>query len=914
MSQKRSADHLDTHSPRRTKVSRTGVRLGLRKTFEPKKLYTKHPESRVGENFHSVSYPLALIPYSSWFVLHHGNGGKQDHQYTCSKCNKKRSRITPHERKLFLVAERLSWHGFRGIVPAAEKALNEQQLWAVNFELGITNPAVEDPESLMVGGKNSQSNPFYPYRSEEEMETALALLRHTDRLSEVSFKIWLSTLDSMSMAANKTDNGPPALKMISTSASNSVTRKASIANFEDEAQTPPAPPNPIPFEPCTTKEQQWLEFIRPLVAFSHATVQKRDRYHKESSIEEEAVRRLMEMARDDVQIQQIMDGLGRADREAIKTFGGMCTSVLNGIHDAWAPRSNRPWTGADPPTAGIAATGCVSYASRSQESGKGESKGVVEAIAARAAGDQKFCTLMRKVAAGKASKTESAEFQKVYREVKLETAAVVKSTSQPTTPAGRAAIKEASLQQTPSSRAAEAVWPFAEHMEDPTPEKIMAKYNIFLQAIPPPVVHRICVVASLDTHAEALLAKAGNNSANTEEMKAFDELVNRCHMYWTNDRHALELELALPKGWEVHGMRNFSDGRGKYRVLSAVQRGGVQSSIIHYMLARARDVKILGRLFYHISSGHSTQLQNGIFLDVINCFERFYFSNHVVRLQETMAHLEISIKDALISDITFRYIPVLPEPVWSQALADVAKTRAMIKQLYHLGPIAQLYGETGLCWVDPENIVNPQDVIDVQNAEIPAADFEQMYPPIASVATPTTEPKLTPAEQATAARCAAEIVQAADASSSGSETRLDTPKKEYAGALKAAPLPTPSSSHDNKTKTIEIWDDEKSDPSQGLLDFLSDKTLKPATSFRTLKEFYSLLDRIERTSYVGSRYLEVYAEFLHRESCNECWLRGMGVEIEEDDMHVKEKEALEEEDDEVDQAEEDCGIRFDKAF
>lgn len=68
--------------------------------------------------------------------------------------------------------------------------------------------------------------------------------------------------------------------------------------------------------------------------------------------------------------------------------------------------------------------------------------------------------------------------------------------------------------------------------------------------------------------------------------------------------------------------------------------------------------------------------------------------------------------------------------------------------------------------------------------------------------------------------------------------------------------------------------------SKGPLDFLKDKTLKPATSFRTLQDFYSLLDEIERTSYVGSRYLEMYAEYLHKESCNKCWIRGMGVEIE----------------------------------
>jgi len=43
-------------------------------------------------------------------------------------------------------------------------------------------------------------------------------------------------------------------------------------------------------------------------------------------------------------------------------------------------------------------------------------------------------------------------------------------------------------------------------------------------------------------------------------------------------------------------------------------------------------------------------------------------------------------------------------------------------------------------------------------------------------------------------------------------------------------------------------------------------------SYRTLPEFYCMLDKIERTSYVGARYLEAYAEYLHNtDSCSDCW-------------------------------------------
>lgn len=871
MSLKRSADHFDS-SPRRAKISRTGIRLDRGKTYEPKKLYTKHRDSGVGVNFHSVSYPLALIPYSSWYVLHHGKGGKRNHQYTCSKCKKKRAKITLHERKLFLVAERLSWHGFRGIVPAPEKALNEEQLWAVNFDLGITDPAIEESSSLMAGGKNSQSNPFYPYHTEEEMEAALALLRHTDRLSEVSFNMWLSTLDSMSMMINVTENERPGLNRISISASNSIAGQPSNARIEDKTRAPLASSMLTPFKPSTPVEQSWLESVRPLVAFSHATVKKRDKHHKQSSIEEEAIKRLMAMAVKEPKIQRMMDGLGNVDLNATKAFGDLCTSVLNEIYDAWAPRSNRRRASVEPFNSSTATRGRVPYGSISLQLDKKDSQGVAESIAS----NPKFQTLMRMVASGKTTKREKTEFQKAYG-VKFETAAEVQSNIQPSTPGGKAIVKSMSSMGVSPNGPAQPNWPFPNHMADPTPEKIMAKYSLFLQAIPPSVVYRISEIACRDEYAHGLLAKTGNQTATPDEKKAFDNLANRCYLHWTNDQQALGLELGMPKGWEVHGMRDLKDGREKYRILSAVQRGGVQSSLIHYMISRACEVRILGRLFSHISSGRSTQLQNEIFLNVINCFERFFFNDNVLELQETMANLEIAIKDAFVYDITYRYFPVLPEPAWTQKLADVAKMRAKLKRLHHLGPIANKNGETGLCWVDIANIVNPQDRIDVEKADIPIADYEQMYPPVAPSTAPASNPNLTPSQQAT------KHAKTVPVSSSGSWARIDSAQQQGSNSSKAAPFPTPPSSHNNsRSDPNEILDDAPAKVAKDSFDFLKDKTLKPATSFRTLKDFYSLLDRIERTSYVGSRYLEMYAEYLHRECCNECWIKGMGVEIEEE--------------------------------
>jgi hypothetical protein len=44
-------------------------------------------------------------------------------------------------------------------------------------------------------------------------------------------------------------------------------------------------------------------------------------------------------------------------------------------------------------------------------------------------------------------------------------------------------------------------------------------------------------------------------------------------------------------------------------------------------------------------------------------------------------------------------------------------------------------------------------------------------------------------------------------------------------------------------------------------------------SYKSLQDFYSLLDRIERTSYVGAVFLEAYAEKLRDDMCKSCWLK-----------------------------------------
>jgi hypothetical protein len=44
-------------------------------------------------------------------------------------------------------------------------------------------------------------------------------------------------------------------------------------------------------------------------------------------------------------------------------------------------------------------------------------------------------------------------------------------------------------------------------------------------------------------------------------------------------------------------------------------------------------------------------------------------------------------------------------------------------------------------------------------------------------------------------------------------------------------------------------------------------------SYKTLQDFNSLFDKIERTSDVGALFIEAYAEKLRDDMCKNCWLK-----------------------------------------
>jgi hypothetical protein len=102
----------------------------------------------------------------------------------------KERKVTPHTRKLFLVAERLSWQD--GITSAHERNLNEELNWAVNFQLGILDPFVEDAAQVL-GGKHSQLNTFYPYQNDYEMKLAFRYIFMTEDINETTWALWIGT-------------------------------------------------------------------------------------------------------------------------------------------------------------------------------------------------------------------------------------------------------------------------------------------------------------------------------------------------------------------------------------------------------------------------------------------------------------------------------------------------------------------------------------------------------------------------------------------------------------------------------------------------------------------------------------------------------------------------------------------------
>lgn len=167
--------------------------------------YAPHPDSRILQDFHWVPYPLGLLPYDSWHQLHHGPDVFPPLPFRCPICKKER-KVSAHLRKVYLVAERLSWDDELVTVP--DRNLNEESNWAVNYELGILDPFVEEPGQV-TGGKHSQKNMFHPYQNEFEMKEALRLIFTSEDITNVRWDLWIALQEDLQrMIGNEEVHAP----------------------------------------------------------------------------------------------------------------------------------------------------------------------------------------------------------------------------------------------------------------------------------------------------------------------------------------------------------------------------------------------------------------------------------------------------------------------------------------------------------------------------------------------------------------------------------------------------------------------------------------------------------------------------------------------------------------------------------
>ncbi|KAJ4360616.1 uncharacterized protein N0V89_001182 [Didymosphaeria variabile] len=150
------------HTPQPVPPTRSCQPVTQPIAYKPQILHEPHPDSKILQDFHWVPYPLGLLP--------------------------KERKVSAHLRKAYLVAERLSWED--ELITAPDRNLNEELNWAVNYELGILEPFVEDIEQR-TGGKRSQKNKYHPYQNAFEMKEALKLIFTSENITDASWNLWV---------------------------------------------------------------------------------------------------------------------------------------------------------------------------------------------------------------------------------------------------------------------------------------------------------------------------------------------------------------------------------------------------------------------------------------------------------------------------------------------------------------------------------------------------------------------------------------------------------------------------------------------------------------------------------------------------------------------------------------------------
>lgn len=204
-----------------------GERIPVEK--KPSK-YLAHPDSFIQmhwKDHHDVAYPLTLLPKATWTALHNN----KPHGAVCARCRRPRH-LSPHDRKLFLTAERLSWprltFGYKA------RTGIEEALWPVNFELGVEEPVQFSMHHDIFSARKSVKNKSYPYSDPSEADMVMRVVEHAEILTEASWELWSSIDQETTTRSQSSTNSFTA----------SSTDRPPLREISDNARPQPGPLTP----------------------------------------------------------------------------------------------------------------------------------------------------------------------------------------------------------------------------------------------------------------------------------------------------------------------------------------------------------------------------------------------------------------------------------------------------------------------------------------------------------------------------------------------------------------------------------------------------------------------------------------------------------------------------------------------
>ncbi|KAI6803428.1 hypothetical protein KC332_g14899 [Hortaea werneckii] len=166
-------------SPQHTIYMKRSTEHGHRIPFDKRPTkYLAHPDSFIQMH----CYPLTLLPKATWNALHNN----KPHGAVCARCRRPRH-LSPHDRKLFLTAERLSWprqtYGYKA------RTGIEEALWPVNFELGVEEPVQFSIHHDIFSAKKSFKNRNFPYSDSSEADMVMRVVEHAEILTDASWEL-----------------------------------------------------------------------------------------------------------------------------------------------------------------------------------------------------------------------------------------------------------------------------------------------------------------------------------------------------------------------------------------------------------------------------------------------------------------------------------------------------------------------------------------------------------------------------------------------------------------------------------------------------------------------------------------------------------------------------------------------------